>query len=131
MARSVPVVVPLPLDGPFDYALPPDLRVAPGDLVEVPFGPRGQVIGAVWDARAAEVAGAPVPPARLKPIQRRLDAPPLGPPLRRLIEHVAAVTLAPLGSRLEARAERPGRARAGDRPGSAWRWPMTPARPRR
>ncbi len=97
MAKSVPVVVPLPLDGPFDYALPADLRVAPGDLVEVPFGPR-QVIGAVWDSGAAETAGAP---ARLKSIQRRLDAPPLRPPLRRLIEHVAAVTLAPLGAALK------------------------------
>jgi primosomal protein N' (replication factor Y) len=100
MGNSVRVLVPLPLDAPFDYALPADLRVAPGDLVEVPFGPR-QVIGAVWDARSAETTGAPVPAARLKPIQRRLDAPPLRPPLRRLIEHVAEVTLAPLGAALK------------------------------
>ncbi len=99
MANSIPVLVPLPLDAPFDYALPADLRLAPGDLVEVPFGPR-QLIGAVWDARSAEVTGAPVA-ARLRPIQRRLDAPPLRPPLRRLIEHVAAVTLAPLGAALK------------------------------
>ncbi len=100
MANSIPVLVPLPLDAPFDYALPADLRVAPGDLVEVPFGPR-QVIGVVWDARSAEVAGTSVAAARLKAIQRRLDAPPLRPPLRRLIEHVAAVTLAPLGAALK------------------------------
>jgi primosomal protein N' (replication factor Y) (superfamily II helicase) len=100
MANSVPVLVPLPLDAPFDYALPADLEVVPGDLVEVPFGPR-QVIGAVWDAPSTRAAGAPVPAARLKPIQRRLDAPPLRPPLRRLIEHVAAVTLAPLGAALK------------------------------
>ena len=96
---SVPVLVPLPLDAPFDYLLPgalPTLRLAPGDLVEVPFGPR-QVVGVVWDARAAEAP----PPAKLKPVGRRLPAPPLPAPLRRLIDHVAATTLAPLGNVLK------------------------------
>ena len=96
MVNSVPVLVPLPLETPFDYALAGDLRAAPGDLVEVPFGSR-EVIGVVWDAGPGE----PVPAARLKPVGRRLDAPPLPPPLRRLIEHVAATTLAPLGGALK------------------------------
>ena len=96
MIDSVPVLIPLPLETPFDYALPSDLRAAPGDLVEVPFGSR-EVIGVVWDAGPDQ----PVPAARLKPISRRLDAPPLRPPLRRLIEHVAATTLAPLGGALK------------------------------
>ncbi len=96
MVELVPVLVPLPLETPFDYALPEDLRAAPGDLVEVPFGPR-EVIGVVWDAGPDK----PVPAARLKPVRRRLDAPPLRPPLRRLIEHLAATTLAPLGAALK------------------------------
>jgi len=96
MTGPVPVLIPLPLDGPFDYALPDDLVVAPGDLVEVPFGPR-QVIGAVWDRRPAQAA----PPARLKPVTRRLAAPPLPAALRRLVDHIAATTLAPLGSALK------------------------------
>ncbi|MCC2663716.1 MAG: priA, partial [Geminicoccaceae bacterium] len=91
LARSVPVLIPLPLEVPFDYAAPDDLPVAPGDLVEVPFGPR-RVIGAVWDARPGAVPEPALAAARLRPIQRRLDAPPLPPPLRRLVEHVAAVT---------------------------------------
>lgn len=96
MVRTAPVLVPLPLDQPFDYAIPDDLELAPGDLVEVPFGPR-QVIGAVWDARV----GPEVPAKRLKAIRRRLEAPPLRPPLRRLIRHVARTTLAPLGNALK------------------------------
>jgi primosomal protein N' (replication factor Y) len=96
LARSVPVLIPLPLDEPFDYAVPDGLAVAPGDWVEVPFGPR-RAIGAVWDTRPATPAPA-LAPARLRPIERRLDAPPLAPPLRRLVEHVAALTLAPLGA---------------------------------
>ena len=46
MSRSVPVLVPLPLDTPFDYAA--DLELRAGDYVEV-VGPR-QVIGVVWEA---------------------------------------------------------------------------------
>ena len=94
MSRSVPVLVPLPLDTPFDYAA--DLELRAGDYVEVPFGPR-QVIGVVWDAAPDR----PVASERLKPIRRRLDAPPMPRPLRQLIDHLARVTLHPLGSALK------------------------------
>jgi primosomal protein N' (replication factor Y) len=95
MNRGVPVLVPLPLEVPFDYAADGvDLDL--GDYVEVPVGPR-QVIGVVWE-------GAPdrqVPRERLKPIRRKLDAPPMPRPLRQLIDHLARVTLHPLGSALK------------------------------
>jgi primosomal protein N' (replication factor Y) (superfamily II helicase) len=100
MANPVSVLIPLPLDEPFDYAVADDLNLAPGDLVEVPFGPR-QVIGAVWDRRAGALPDRPIVAARLKPVRRRLDAPALRLPLRRLVEHVAEVTLAPLGAALK------------------------------
>ena len=64
MSRSVPVLVPLPLETPFDYAA--DLELRAGDYVEVPFGPR-QVIGVVWDA----APGRAVASERLKPVRRR------------------------------------------------------------
>ena len=67
----MPVLVPVPLDTPFDYALDDDRPLRPGDYVEVPFGPR-QLIGVVWD----EAAERPAAPARLKPAGRRLEAPP-------------------------------------------------------
>jgi primosomal protein N' (replication factor Y) (superfamily II helicase) len=96
MSCSVPVLVPLPLDVPFDYAVEDGPAPQPGDYVEVPFGPR-RVIGVVWDVAAER----PVASARLKPIGRRLDAPPMPCPLRLLVAHVAAVTLHPLGSALK------------------------------
>ena len=89
------MLVPLPLDEPFDYALdgaPPP----PGSFVEVPFGPR-DLVGVVWPGRG----GREVARARLKPVGRRLDVPPLPPALLRLVEHVAAITLAPLGNALK------------------------------
>jgi primosomal protein N' (replication factor Y) (superfamily II helicase) len=96
MSRTVPVLVPLPLDTPFDYALDGGPAPQPGDYVEVPFGPR-QVVGVVWDGGA----DGRVATARLKPIRRKLDAPPMPPPLRALVAHLAAVTLHPLGSALK------------------------------
>ena len=97
LVRTVPVLLPLPLDGAFDYAVPsddgPDLL--PGDVVEVPFGPRS-VVGVVWDEAPAKRAD----PKRLKAIRRRLKAPPLSSPLLRLIKHVAETTLHPLGNAL-------------------------------
>jgi primosomal protein N' (replication factor Y) (superfamily II helicase) len=95
MNRSVPVLVPLPLDTPFDYAAE-DVEVAAGDYVEVPVGAR-QVIGVAWEG----VPERRVPRERLKPIRRKLDAPPMPRPLRRLIDHLARVTLHPLGSALK------------------------------
>jgi primosomal protein N' (replication factor Y) (superfamily II helicase) len=95
MSRSVPVLVPLPLDTPFDYAAA-DVELRVGDYVEVPFGPR-QVIGVVWDAAPDRQ----IARDRLKPVRRRLDAPPMPRPLRQLIDHLARVTLHPLGSVLK------------------------------
>ena len=95
--QTVPVLLPLPLDGAFDYAIPVESEgeFAPGDVVEVPFGPRS-VIGVVWDEPPAKRAD----PKRLKAIRRRLDAPPLPPALLQLIKHVAETTLHPFGNAL-------------------------------
>lgn len=91
------MLLPLPLDSAFDYAIPAeiDTDLVPGSIVEVPFGPRS-VIGVVWDEPPAKRAD----PKRLKPIRRRLDAPVLTPALLQLIKHVAATTLHPLGNAL-------------------------------
>ena len=94
-APTAPVLLPLPLDGPFDYALAEGMEVEPGDVVEVPFGPRS-VIGVVWDESPTK----PADPKRLKAIKRKLDIPAQTEALRRLVKHVAATTLHPLGSAL-------------------------------
>ncbi len=93
----MPVLLPLPLDGAFDYAIPSEIGddLPPGSVVEVPFGPRF-VIGVVWDEPPEKRAD----PKRLKPIRRRLEAPALTPTLLQLIKHVAGTTLHPLGNAL-------------------------------
>ena len=88
----VPVLLPYPFAGPFDYALPPGMQAQPGDVVLVPLN-RRQEVGVVWDAPS----GPSVPAARLKPVTARLDAPPMQAPLRRFIDWVAAYTLAAPG----------------------------------
>ncbi|HEY7598826.1 MAG TPA: primosomal protein N', partial [Candidatus Limnocylindrales bacterium] len=55
------------------------------------------MIGVVWDS--APDRG--VARERLKPIGRKLDAPPMPRPLRQLIDHLPRVTLHPLGSALK------------------------------
>jgi primosomal protein N' (replication factor Y) (superfamily II helicase) len=51
----------------------------------------------VWDAAPERLIAS----ERLKPIRRKLDAPPMPRPLRQLIDHLARVTLHPLGSALK------------------------------
>src|SRR5689334_21904257 len=68
----VPVMLPYPFQGPFDYRIPPDLDPQPGDLVVVPLN-RREEIGVVWDAPANQG----VPEGKLKPLIAILDTPPM------------------------------------------------------
>lgn len=88
----VPVLLPYPFAAPFDYAVPPGLEVEPGTIVEVPLG-RRRVSGVVWDG--APAGG--VAPGRLKPILDLPAAEPMRADLRRLVDWIAAYTLAPAG----------------------------------
>lgn len=90
---TIPVLVPLPLDGPFDYLAAGDDPPPPGSFVQVPFGPR-EIIGVVWDRPGPRRAAR----GRLRPLGPAFLAPPMPAPVRRLVEHVAEQTLAPLGS---------------------------------
>ncbi len=92
---QVPVLLPVPLDGPLDYLVPEGMFVEPGSFVRVPLGHRS-VTGVVWDpAEGAE----PVDAARLKPIADTYPAAHnLTSVMRRLIDWVAAYTLAPPGA---------------------------------
>jgi primosomal protein N' (replication factor Y) (superfamily II helicase) len=94
-STRVRVLLPYPFPAPFDYAVPPDLALQPGDYVRVPLGPR-EVVGVVWDARDAE--GAPIEAKRLKTVAGRFDAPPMPAPARRFVEWVAAYVVAPPGA---------------------------------
>ena len=93
LTHSVPVLVPMPAPGPYSYAVPEDMVVEPGSVVQVPLGPR-QVIGVVWDAGDG---GKPVDPKKLRPITKLFDCPPLKTEMRRFIDWVAAYTLSAPG----------------------------------
>jgi primosomal protein N' (replication factor Y) len=92
LARHVPVLLPLPLKGVLDYAVPDGMDVSAGDIVLVPlnFRPR---LGVVWDGD-----GAPrFDPAKLKPITQCLGPFRLEKTLRQFVDWVAAYTLSPPG----------------------------------
>ncbi len=90
--KRVPVLLPYPFAGPFDYSVPDGMELQPGDLVLVPLNRRAEV-GVVWDAPAGDA----VADAKLKPVNAVLDAPGMQPALRRFIDWLAAYTLAPPG----------------------------------
>ncbi len=81
--------------GALDYAVPEGATLAPGDVVAVPLGPR-VITGVVWEADAMHAKD--VPDAKLRAVAARLDVPPLGLPLRHLIEWVADYYIAPVAS---------------------------------
>jgi primosomal protein N' (replication factor Y) (superfamily II helicase) len=81
--------------GPLDYRVPEGATVAPGSIVVAPLGPR-QLTGVVWEPD--RLPAAEVEEARLRPLLKVHDAPPLPAPLRRLIEWTADYYLSPLAS---------------------------------
>src|SRR5260221_486608 len=68
------VLLPLPLVGPYDYAVPTGSSVVPGDFVVVPLG-RNSFAGVVWDG----VADQAVPDAKLRALEA-VTLPGAGPP---------------------------------------------------
>ncbi|HVZ09007.1 primosomal protein N' [Rhodopila sp.] len=90
--RRVPVLLPYPFPGPFDYAVPAHLDPRPGDIVLVPLN-RREEIGVVWDAPPDDA----VPAHKLKPIVGIIDSVPMTASLRRFIDWMAAYTLSPPG----------------------------------
>ncbi|MBN8927000.1 MAG: primosomal protein N' [Rhodospirillales bacterium 69-11] len=126
----VPVLLPYPFPGPFDYVVPPDLHVAPGDVVLVPLNRREEV-GVIWDAPPDRA----VPDHKLKPVIGVLDTPPMREDLRRFVDWMAAYTLSPPG---EVMAMALRVARPAPLPAAGWRRiepapegvRMTPARER-
>ncbi|MGI9405467.1 MAG: primosomal protein N' [Hyphomicrobiaceae bacterium] len=91
--RRVPVLMPVLLDAAYDYLVPNELDVQPGDFVLVPFGPQ-QRIGIVWDHGDD---GDAVDDAKMKSVITVLDVPPLPEVSMRFAEWVARYTLTPRG----------------------------------
>jgi primosomal protein N' (replication factor Y) len=127
-AGRASVLLPLPLDGAYDYRVPDGMAVEPGSFVRVPLGARS-VPAVVWDA--GEAPEMPIEEQRLKPIAELYDTPPMPAPLRRLIDWIAAYTLAPPGAVLRMamgsiEALSPAEARRGYAPAGAEPGPDSP-----
>ncbi|MEP2827450.1 primosomal protein N' [Parvibaculum sp.] len=127
VSGTVSVLLPLALPRPYDYKVPPGMKVRPGDYVIVPLGPQ-ELLGVVWGEGTGEVGH-----NRLRPVAEVLDAPPMPEVLRRLVDWVASYTVSPPGSVLRLAIRAPGalepqRMRTAYRLGDERPSRMTPAR---
>ena len=130
--RVVDVLVPVALDQTYSYRVPPGLDLAPGDVVTVPLGARGETTGVVW---ADNANPNPRLHNRMKDVVGKLDVPPLKGELRQFVDWVAGYTLASRGMVLRMALRMgehlgPGRERVGVRLGGPPPQRMTPARTR-
>ncbi len=94
MPQTIGVMLPLPFDKPFDYTAETSVKI--GQIVEVPFGKEKQ-IGVVWTLQATSG----LEQAKIKPILKQFDFPPLTPQMLEFIKWVARYNMAPLGSVLK------------------------------
>src|SRR5215212_2492206 len=98
------VLMPLALDTAYSYAVPTHLDLKEGDVVCVPLGTR-ETAGVVWSLR-------PGAASNLKSVARKIDAPPMSDPMRRLVDWIAWYTLAPKGAVLALALKLPEEGRA-------------------
>ena len=87
--------------GVLDYRAP-EGGCGTGDFVEVPLGPR-RVLGVVWGPGEGRFD-----PARIRPVTRVLDAPPMRAELRSFLARAADYTLTPLPAMLRLATRAPG-----------------------
>lgn len=97
----VGVLTTEPLGRVLDYKAP-EGGCGTGDFVEVPLGPR-RVLGVVWGPGAGGWD-----PAKVRPVNRVLDARPMREELRLLLARAADYTLTPLSAMLRLATRAPG-----------------------
>ncbi|MGV8950287.1 MAG: hypothetical protein ACOH2M_04225 [Cypionkella sp.] len=97
----VAVLTTEPLGRFLDYKAP-EGGCGDGDFVEVPLGPR-RVIGVVWGKGEGSFD-----PAKIRPINRVLDAPPMRAEMRSFLGRAADYTLTPLAAMLRLATRAPG-----------------------
>lgn len=89
------VLVPFPIDRPYDYGVPMTDSAAIGSYVSVPLGQR-VVTGVIWGEGQGDVAA-----SKIKDILEVRDMPPLPDAHRKFIDWMARYTMNPLGSVLK------------------------------
>ena len=92
--RVVDVLVRSPSTGPIPYRVPEALALAPGDIVSVPLGARGDATAVVWAENARPDPGSTT---GSKTSSEKLDLPPLKDELRHFVDWVANYTIASRG----------------------------------
>ncbi|MEO9169012.1 MAG: primosomal protein N' [Aestuariivirga sp.] len=90
--RVAEVLLPLALGQAYTYAIPEAMVLAAGDFVEVPLGTRSYY-ACVWDMGQSFGTN-----MKLKPVARKLDAPPLSETHRKFVDWLAAYYLEPKGN---------------------------------
>ncbi|MCA7010567.1 replication restart helicase PriA [Wolbachia endosymbiont of Tribolium confusum] len=89
MKKAVDVLLPLPIDQLFSYAVEKNIEVSIGDYVVVPFG-RKHLIGIVWKYSDKS-------DRELKCIEQKSDLPSIRPKLIEFAEWVAQYNVIPIG----------------------------------
>uniref|UniRef100_A0AAU7YQ27 Replication restart protein PriA n=1 Tax=Wolbachia endosymbiont of Oeneis ivallda TaxID=3171168 RepID=A0AAU7YQ27_9RICK len=89
MTKTVDVLLPLPIDQLFSYAVEEDTEVSIGDYVVVPFG-RKSLIGIVWRESSKS-------DRELKFIEQKIELPSIRPKLIEFAEWVAQYNVIPIG----------------------------------
>jgi primosomal protein N' (replication factor Y) (superfamily II helicase) len=96
------VLLPLALEGPYSYRIPPGLDVGLGDYVNVPLGPR-TLIGVVWALKSQAPEG-----TKLRDVIIRYDMPPMGDTHRKFVDWLADYYVEPKGNVLRMVLRSPG-----------------------
>ena len=117
----VAVLTARPLGRPLDY-LAPEGGCHAGAFVEVPLGPRN-VPGVVWGPGRGDCDR-----AKIRPVSRVLDVPPMREEMRTFLIRAAEYTLTPLPAMLRLATRAPG---LGDPPSMRRIYRLGPARPGR
>lgn len=89
--KIVPVLVPMPAERPYSYAVPEGMAVQAGSIVRVPLGPR-EVAGIVTDGSTDSVDA-----KKLRPISELFDCPPVDGDMMRFMRWAAEYTISPPG----------------------------------
>jgi primosomal protein N' (replication factor Y) len=129
-AKIADVLTIVALDTAYSYAVPAGMKLAAGDVVHVPLGPR-ETTGVVWEIKDASSSSL----SNLKKIASKADALPLSVELRQFIDWVARYTMSPRGSVMRmslrgAEVNRPERVQIGVRLMGPPPKRMTPGRAR-
>ena len=81
--KIVPVLVPMPAERPYSYAVPEGMDVKSGSIVRVPLGPR-EVAGIVTSDSADDISA-----RKLRPISELFDCPPVDGGMMRFMRWAA------------------------------------------